>query len=137
LDARVPYGIHTDVVSGGYDPDGDRDAAWTFIIPLADYDSHTIVFEQGHDYIKTVGDWVRATNPEPHNINDEFHQRYLTHTDREDLRWLTPQAVFAWQAGSLFAADRRCFHVSDNFPAQGLVNKRAIIIWSTVPKSQS
>lgn len=137
LDARVPYGIHTDVVSGGFDPDGDRDAAWTFIIPLEDYDSHTIVFEQGHDYIKTVRDWVMATDPEPHDIDYQFHQRYLTHTDAEDLRYLTPQSVFAWRAGDLFAADRRCFHVSDDFPAHGIANKRAIIVWSTVPKSQS
>jgi hypothetical protein len=137
LDARAPYGIHTDVMSAGFDPNGSRDAAWTFIIPLEDYDSHTIVFEQAHDHIKTVGDWVRATDPKPHDIDDEFHQRYLTHVDRLDLRWLTPAAVFAWRAGSLFAADRRCFHVSDDFPGHGLDKKRAIIVWSTVPKSQS
>jgi len=135
LDARSPYGIHTDVASGGYEVNSDRDAAWTFIIPLEDYNSHTIVFKQGHEHIKTVMDWVQATDPPEHAIDDEFHQRYLTHVDRQDLRYLTPEAVFPWRRGHLFAADRRCFHVSDNFPANGLFNKRAIIIWSTVPKS--
>ena len=135
LDSRVPYGIHTDVDSGGFDPAGDRDAAWTFIIPLEDYNSHTIIFKEGHDRIKTLMDWVQETNPAEHEIDDEFHQRYLTHVDRRDLRYLTPEAVFPWRRGHLFAADRRCFHVSDNFPANGVVSKRAIIIWSTVPKS--
>ena len=135
LNAYVPYGIHTDVMSGGFDPAGNQTAAWTFIIPLETYDSHTVVFEQKHETIKTLNEWVEATNPEPHDIDDEFHQRYLTHVDRLDMRWLTPEAVFPWRKGDLFAADRRSFHVSDNFPAHGVKCKRAIIIWSTVPKT--
>ena len=135
LNAYVPYGIHTDVMSGGFDPAGPDVAAWTFIIPLDNYDSSTIVFKQKHETIKTLDKWVEAVKPEPHEINDEFHQRYLTHTDRLDQRWLTPEAVFPWRKGDLFAADRRKFHVSDNFPKHGLNCKRAIIIWSTFPKS--
>jgi hypothetical protein len=134
LNAYVPYGIHTDVMSGGFDPAGPDLAAWTFIIPLDTYASNTVVFEQHHETIKTLDVWVAETNPEPHAIDDEFHQRYLSHTDRLDLRWLTPESVFPWRKGDLFAADRRKFHVSDNFPAAGLDCKRAIVIWSTVPK---
>jgi len=135
LNAYVPYGIHTDVVSGGFDPEGPDDAAWTFIIPLDTYNSNTIVFEQQHDTIKTMDKWTEAVNPEPHEIDDEFHQKYLTHVDRLDLRYLTPEAVFPWRRGDLFAASRRKFHTSDNFPSHGLECKRAIVIWSTVPKS--
>ena len=135
LNAYVPYGIHTDVMSAGFDPAGPRDAAWTFIIPLDNYDSNTVVFNQGHETIKTVQEWVDTVNPEQHPIDDEFHQRYLTHVDRLDLRWLTPESVFPWRKGDLFAASRRKFHVSDNFPAHGVECKRGIIIWSTVPKS--
>jgi hypothetical protein len=135
LNAYVPYGIHTDVISGGFDPDGPSHAAWTFIIPLEDYNSNTVVFKQGHETIKTVDKWVQAVGPEMHEINDQFHQKYLTHTDRLDLRYLTPEAVFPWKKGSLFAADRRKFHTSDDFPAHGIQCKRAIVIWSTIPKS--
>lgn len=134
LNAYVPYGIHTDVMSGGFDPTGPVDAAWTFIIPLDNYNSNTIVFEQKHETIKTLDKWVEAEKPEPHQIDDEFHQKYLTHTDRLDQQWLTPEAVFPWHKGDLFAADRRKFHVSDNFPSRGIKCKRAIIIWSTIPK---
>ena len=135
LNAYVPYGIHNDVMSANFDPSGPDDAAWTFIIPLEDYDSNTVVFEQEHDTIKTIIEWVDATNPVPHNIDDEFHQKYLTHTDRIDMRWLTPESVFPWRKGDLFATSRRKFHTSDNFLANGLECKRAIVIWSTIPKS--
>lgn len=135
LDARVPYGIHTDVASGAFNPAGQRDAAWTFIIPLEDYNSHTIIFKEGHDYIKTMLDWIQATNPPQHDIDEAFYQQYLTHVAKDDLRYLTVEQIFPWRCGHLFAADRRCFHVSDNFPANGIFNKRAIIIWSTVPRS--
>lgn len=135
LNAYEPYGIHTDVMSGGFDPAGPDIAAWTFIIPLRDYDSHTIVFEQQHETIKTLDRWVAEVKPKPHDIDDNFYQRYLTHTDRLDQRWLAPECVFAWRKGDLFAANRRKFHVSDNFPANNIKCKRAIVIWSTVPRS--
>lgn len=135
LNAYVPYGIHTDVMSGGFDPLGPDDAAWTFIIPLDTYDSSTIVFEQQHNTIKTMDKWIEAVDPVPHDIDDQFHQQYLTHTDRLDMRYLTPEAVFPWRRGDLFAANRRKFHTSDNFPSRGVECKRAIVIWSTVPKS--
>lgn len=137
LNAYVPYGIHTDVMSAEFDPNSDRTAAWTFIVPLDNYDSNTVVFEQGHETIKTLDVWVDQMQPEPHAIDDEFHQRYLTHVDRLDMQWLTPESVFPWRQGDLFAADRRKFHTSDNFPARGLGCKRAIVIWSTVPKQSS
>jgi len=134
LNAYVPYGIHTDVMSAGFDPNGTRSAAWTFIVPLDNYDSNTVVFEQQHETIKTLDAWVDQLQPEPHPIDDAFHQQYLTHVDRLDLQWLTPEAVFPWRQGDLFAADRRKFHTSDNFPARGVECKRAIVIWSSVPK---
>jgi hypothetical protein len=134
LNAYVPYGIHTDVMSAGFDPSGTRDAAWTFIIPLDNYDSSTLVFAQQHDTIKTLDCWIAETGAEPHDIDDELHQRYLTHVDRLDLRYLDVEDIFPWRKGSLFAASRRKFHTSDDFPSRGLQVKRAIVIWSTVSK---
>jgi hypothetical protein len=134
LDAYVPYGIHTDVMSAGFDPNGTKDAAWTFIIPLDNYDSSTLVFSQQHDTIKTLDRWIAETGAVPHGIDDDLHQQYLTHVDRLDLRYLDVEDIFPWRKGSLFAASRRKFHTSDNFPAKGVKCKRAIVIWSTVPK---
>lgn len=134
LNSYAPYGIHTDVMSAGFDPNGPESAAWTFIIPLDNYNSHTIVFEQSHEYIKTLKEWILATNAPEHEIDEAFYQKYLTHCNKEHLKYLKPESVFAWRKGDLFAADRRKFHVSDNFPAHNIACKRAIIIWSTVPK---
>jgi hypothetical protein len=134
LNAYRPYGIHTDVMSGDYDPVGPRQAAWTFIIPLADYDSHTLVFQQGHETIKTVPEWVAQTCPPQHPVPDLLYDQYLTHVDRQDLRYLTVESIFPWRRGDMFAAARAKFHTSDDFPRRGIHCKRAIVIWSSVPR---
>ena len=138
LESRTPYGIHNDVASAGFDPlQTDRLAAWTFIIPLDDYPSHTIVFNESDPVCKTVQEWQLARSVAPHGIpiDVEFHSRYLSHVDIHDLDFLTVASIFAWKKGSLFAAARKNFHTSDNFPANGLTSKRAIIMWTTVPGS--
>lgn len=137
LNSYVPYGIHTDVMSADFDSNGDKTAAWTFIIPLADSNSNTVVFKQQHETIKTLDAWIEATGATPHTIDDNLHSRYLSHVDRLDLRYLDVETIFPWRQGDLFAADRRKFHTSDNFPARGVKCKRAIVIWSTVPKQSS
>lgn len=136
LEAYLPYNIHNDVVTAGFVPNETTDAAWTFIIPVADYDSHTVVFHQGHDHIKIPEEWIAKTNPQPHTeeIDWELHERYLSHCNPDFLRYLTIEDLFAWRKGALFAASRRKYHVSDNFPKNGLANKRAIVMWSSKPK---
>lgn len=133
LNSYAPYGIHTDVMSANFDPTSDRTAAWTFIIPLADSNSNTVVFKQQHDTIKTLETWIAATEPTPHEIDDDLHLRYLSHVDRLDLRYLEVETIFPWRRGNLFATDRRKFHTSDNFARYRMKSKQAIVIWSTVP----
>jgi len=137
LESYLPYGIHTDVVTAGFEPNDRTDAAWTFIIPLADYDSHTVVFHQGHDYIKTPYELIEQGKLQPHGlpVDPALHRDYLSHCDPNHLNYLTVEDMFPWRKGDLFAASRRKFHVSDNFPKNGLANKRGIVMWSEVPKS--
>ena len=136
LEAYSPYGIHNDVVTAGFVPNDLTDAAWTFIIPVADYDSHTVVFHQQHDYIKTPQEWIDQTGQEPHGalIDPSLHKDYLSHCSPDHLRYLTVEHMFPWKKGDLFAASRRKFHVSDNFPANGLSFKRGIVMWSELSK---
>ena len=42
FDSFDPYMVHTDIESGIVE-----NHAWTFIIPLDNYDSHTVVFKEG------------------------------------------------------------------------------------------
>jgi hypothetical protein len=123
-------------MTAGFDINGDRQAAWTFIIPLDDYDSRTIVFHQGFADIKIPQQAIDQGLLKPHGdpIDDDLHHNFLSHCDPNHLRYLTVEDMFLWRRGSLFATDRRKFHVSDNFPRQGLSNKRAIVMWSSVTR---
>ena len=41
--------------------------------------------------------------------------------------------IFKWKKGSMFAAPRFRFHTSDNFLANGLTRKQAIVAWTSIP----
>jgi hypothetical protein len=134
LESNIPYGIHTDVDSGCTPlPTTAATAAWTFIIPLATYNSHTIVFDQSSD-IKDPGDYVDNNPPLPvPTIDNATYQKYFTHEKRRMLNWFSIEQVFPWTKGTLFAASRRKFHSSDNYKSNGLEKKRAIVAWTSVP----
>jgi len=140
LHSMIPYGIHSDVLSGEFDhitggayPD-NRTPAWTFIIPLETYNSHTIVFNEISPYIKTVKQWAKENKvkPDKKELDDEFHQKYLSHEEKILLKFLTLDEVFKWEAGSLFASNRAKFHSSDNYIANGINEKQAIIMWTYI-----
>lgn len=131
-----PYGTHSDVLSGAYAPDAPLDPAWTFVIPLGDYNSNTVMFDQISSDIKVVREWIEKTNPPKlDTITDEFYAEYLSHTDREEARYLSVEAVFPWTKGTNFAASRSKFHTSDNYLTRGVGEKVAIIIWTSLPRN--
>jgi len=136
LDSTTPYGIHTDVMSN-FDPEGPLDPAWTFLIPLENVDSHTIVFNEQCYETKSVSEWASRYQIEPKNIiTEEEYQKYFSHACRNEISYLSMECVFPWQGnrGTLLAADRRKFHVSDNYKITGLQGKKAIIMWTNFPK---
>jgi hypothetical protein len=144
LNAISPYTIHSDVVlrDGVPLPEGYA-PAWTFIIPVETVNSNTIVFEEtsDEDYQQTdsvtkkgIAYYTSINAPyNPPRIDQATVQKYFSHMPPEFLDYLTIQEVFPWVKGSLFAADRRRFHSSDNFFANGLTYKRAIVAWTAMP----
>ena len=133
LDSIDPYRVHSDVESGYHKSPKPITHAWTFIIPLEDYDSHTIVFNEGSE-IKDLGSYIESTEPYKHNtIDTDTYNKYFTHIPRSCFRWLTIDKIFKWKKGAIFAAPRFRFHTSDNFLANGLTNKRAIVAWTSIP----
>lgn len=131
LYSSEPYGIHSDVLSGNREQHEDKTPSWTFIIPLDTYDSTTVVFEQISPEIKTVSEWVAATNPPKLDvITEEEIEKYFTHVPRSDLEYLSIESTFKWTKGTLFAASRSKFHTSDNYIKNGVSGKEAIIIWT-------
>lgn len=137
LTSYIPYTIHTDARGGYGIPSDTHQAAWTFIIPLDDYDSSTIVFEQEADegvVMSSDKEYASKYNWKQVTPDKEFHNKYLTHVNITQCEWYTPESVFKWKKGSNFAASRKKFHVSDNFPERGVKEKRGIIMWTTIPK---
>ena len=131
LTAHFPYGAHSDAVYGEFGIDENHYGAWTFVIPLDDYDSSTVVFEQYSGETKLVD--VYAQGKEPLDaIDDEFYNKYLTNCVRHWMRWLSLEAVFPWRKGSCLAMSRYKFHTSDDFYSHGIPYKQGLVIWTAV-----
>lgn len=133
LHSYHPYGIHTDTIS--VRPDYRLgEPSWTFIIPIEDVNSSTIVFNEKSADIKTVKDWINTHKIKPNStpISDELYEKYFTHCDKLFMKFLTIEDIFLWRKGSLFAASREKFHVSDNYRAHNIDCKKAIIIWTSI-----
>ena len=133
FDCVDPYRVHSDVASGWKKSPEPTVPAWTLIIPLDTYDSHTIVFKEGsivkepHEYTKDVPPYANPT------IDAATRQQYFSHIPGNVFDWLTIEDIFKWKKGSMFAAARFKFHTSDNFLANGIPGKRALIAWTRVP----
>jgi hypothetical protein len=134
LNAFVPYGVHSD----SYDED-DHNAtvlpvsyeyAYTFIIPLANFDTNTIVFNEYSDFSKRPCKWAAKTNHKPVHALDHLYQKYFTHENPEIISHFTIDQIFPWKQGNLLSMSRHAFHCSDNFPAKKILVKRALVGWS-------
>ena len=135
FDCFDPYNVHSDIDSGGPPLPEAPFPAWTLIIPLFDVNSHTITFNEGSK-IKQPSFYIQETEPySTHSIDNQTHQKYFSHIPYDFFQWLTVDKIFPWKRGSLFAADRYKFHTSDNFLANGVSNKRAIIAWTSLPNT--
>lgn len=135
LQSLVPYIPHTDFnerlllkLLPNFIP------AYTIIIPLDNYDTNTVVFNQTSD-IKEIKSYIERNAKIDDSITNEFYEQYLTHCDRNILKYLSLKEVFRWRKGSIHACDRRYFHCSDNYIKNGLSEKKAIIMWTDIQKN--
>ena len=134
FDCVDPYRVHSDVASGWKKSTFPTVPAWTLIIPLDDYDSNTIVFREGSD-LKEPHEYTKHVPPyENPTIDAETRARYFSHIPGDLFDWFTIEDIFKWKKGSMFAAARFKFHTSDNFLANGIPGKRALIAWTRVPE---
>ena len=142
LNAFLPYPTHSDSfddldpIATGLPPGADY--AFTFLIPLDNYNTNTIVFNEESTYTKNPGRWIQENNiPKKNEISDNFYDQYLGHHDingKPVFDHLSVEFLFPWTKGDLLTMSRHSFHCSDNFPAKGLKVKRALIGWSHIYK---
>jgi len=132
MESFIPYTPHSDTLTPVPGP-GYRHA-WTIIIPLADYHSNTFIFEEECDWTKSVTEWVKKNKVKPKNaISDYMYETYFTHCLKEEFKYLTIHDIFPWRKGWMNATSRVRFHTSDNYLSRGLSNKRAIVMWTSLP----
>lgn len=138
LHAYKPYGIHTDAYDEVQDsythslPENHK-FGWTFIIPLDDYDTNTIIFNEQSEHLKVVDNWIARENRQPQGlITDEQYEKYLTHHSRHTVDYFSIESAIPWKKGRLIAMPRAAFHCSDNFVKKKLVEKRALIGWTWI-----
>ena len=134
LNSYYPYGMHTDGLNSGAD-NITRYPAWTFVIPLDDYNSSTILFNE-YDTTTKMADQYIKNNPTAkiqNQLSDEFIEQYLSHEVPEQMKYFTLETIYKWKKCSCFAASRYKFHGSDFYLKNGVTMKRGIIMWGTLP----
>lgn len=133
MESFKPYTPHSDTLTPIPRPGYTH--AWTIIIPLADYFSNTWIFEEESDRTKSVMEWVNKENIKPtYRISEHVYNTYFSHAERSQFNYLTIHDVFPWRKGWLNATSRIRFHSSDNYLGRGLASKRAIVMWTSLPK---
>ena len=135
LDCYDPAGSHSDTSPGAatgnqYQP---TKFARTLIIPMGDYDSNTIVFEQNLPLGENALEYIKTLpSLSPPLIDETTYDEYLTHLPHYHKNKLSIETIFPWKKGSLLIFDRNRLHCSDNFLARGLTSKRGFVIWTEV-----
>jgi hypothetical protein len=132
LTAYWPYRAHTDGVFGEYGIDENHYGAWTLIIPLDNYPSATILFNEHSFETKLMPLWKQDKKPK-NAINEEFRKRYLSLEAQSTVDVLSVEQVFEWEKNTCFAASRYKWHASDNFVEHGVPFKRGIVVWTALP----
>lgn len=137
LNSYQPYKIHTDGILGESGIDENNYGAWTIVIPLETCNSNTIIFNEWYVPTKSLIDYINEGAEKKNGVSDEVYEKHLSAEFKPYMEYLSLDVIFPWKRGSLMAASRYKFHASDNFPANGLLNKRAIILWTTLPLNKS
>lgn len=133
LTAYFPYRAHGDAIFGEYGWNNDTYAAWTLIIPLDDYDSNTILFNEVSYKTKLVPEYIKDREPID-SIDKETFDKYFSLECEENLRYLSIDQVYKWEKARCFAASRYKFQGSDNFLKKNVPYKQALICWTALPK---
>jgi hypothetical protein len=135
LESHNPYMVHNDTTSVRglnhlvKDHLKHLELEYTIIIPIKNYDSCTIVFNEAFENTNSFSEFKKNYNKDlAVSIDKQLILERLTHLHPADFKYLTLKSIHQWDQGSMFAIDCRYFHSSDNFPKRGIPSKTAIII---------
>lgn len=124
-----PWGIHTDYQ---HTFDKNSQSHMAFLIPLKlerrteTGMTHTVVFNES---CQTSFDLFKSSNKKVSNNATSIFEKHCSHCPAEDLEYVTVKGVYAWQPGSVIYWDRELLHCSDNFLANSVIEKQALVLF--------
>jgi hypothetical protein len=123
-----PLGIHTDYFKG------DNNSDLSIVIPLISHNelTHTIVFNQSSVTVSTLAEYAANGNRKLDNNAKDLYNNLCSHIPSNLLEYVSVKGVYQWIPGSVIYFDRKLFHCSDNFLANGLERKQAFVIFTTL-----
>ena len=105
---------------------------------LFNYNEGTFLFNQNfNDNI------LKLINSKRYNIRTNKHitegrpfdrkiyEQYLTHQPYDDLTDLEVKMIYKWEIGDIFVWDRSLIHSSDNYLANGVINKTLLPLFTS------
>jgi hypothetical protein len=131
LQSLIPYEVHCDC--GWLKPNEDETMFYVFVIPFETVNAKTITFDQTADYLHFV-DYKKFNAPLPPDqcITVEEYEKHLSHCWPQEREYLSIDSIFDWEAGSIFMFDARRWHSSNNFNADGVSEKNALVLMSNI-----
>jgi hypothetical protein len=123
-----PLGIHTDYFKG------DNNSDLSIIIPLTGHNelTHTVVFNQSSVTVSTLAEYAANDNKKLDNNAKDLYNNLCSHIPSNLLEYVSVKGIYQWIPGSVIYFDRKLFHCSDNFLANGLERKQAFVIFTTL-----
>lgn len=124
----LPWDIHNDLhlhkCAPGFRP------LYNFLVPLADVQSRTIVFDQYSNEYNDFYTYKKLHAPVSCPIDVKIWEENLSMCWPEDRNYVTLKEIMPYQQrGQLHAIAREQFHSSDNFHTRGIKSKSFIQIW--------
>lgn len=126
---HLPWDIHADLRN----LTKEGKPGYIFIIPLGDYNSRTIIFDQrsvtGNDFYRHK----EVNAPVNHPVDLDFWNENLSHCWDEDRLYLSLKYVGReWRKGSTMFFKRDLFHSSDNFHTQQIGPKKFLQVLTDI-----
>ena len=120
-DQSTPSGIHTDYDQVKTNP------GYGILIPLETINSSTIVF---NEKCTDSFELFKTYSPKLEKNSVYLHDNLLSNMNKDDLFYVSVQSINNWIQGKLILWDLDQLHASDNFIANGIKNKKCILIFT-------
>ena len=141
LNEVVPWTAHSDYYSKTI-----GEPYMAFLIPLSVNNNieladqtNTIIFNEIDTYVDVSlkdktgsgSKWVQNESIKENNVMP-YYKKHLSHLSDDQIQRLTLQNILNWKLGSVIYWEEKLLHSSDNFSANDLKSKQAIVMHTYV-----